>query len=266
VPDLGALERWMQAVIVHPGSVEEAIGSHRATRHVPRREAERAILPSKTLAPLERLAVYQGMYPLRMHDALAADYPALKAFLGDALFEHFVLDYVAAHPSRSYTLNRLGGHVPEFAARWHHPKRAFLADVARLELAVTQVFDAAEEPGGEPPKHVDADWENRRFRVNPTLRLLTFRHAAGAAVDALRKGRRASTGAKPAWCAVHRRSYVVYRLDLGRGEFHLLAAIAGGAPLGKALKAAARKAGRPLSPAAVRRAFRLFTSEGLLRA
>ncbi len=114
MPDLRALERWVQAVIVHPGTVDDAIRDRSATRHVPRREAERTILPSRTMAPLERLAVYQGMYPLRMHDALAADYPGLKAFLGDHLFEHFAADYVAVHPSRSYTLNRLGDAVPAF--------------------------------------------------------------------------------------------------------------------------------------------------------
>jgi hypothetical protein len=257
----------MQAAVVHPGTIHEAIRSRSATRHLGLREAERAILPSRTMAPLERLAVYQGMYPLRMHDALAADYTGLKAFLGPHMFEHFVADYVAKHPSRSYTLNRLGDHVPRFLKTWHHPKRAFLADLARLELAVTETFDAEEGSSpAAPPAHVDVDWEGRRFGIAPTLRLLSFRHAAGPALDALKAGRRVSTRPKPSWAAVHRRSFVVYRLDLSRGEYHLLSALAGGEPLGKALRLAARKAGRPLSPAAVRKAFRTWTSEGILRA
>jgi hypothetical protein len=265
--DLSTLERWMQAAVVHPGTIEAAVRDRSATRHLPLREAERAILPSKSMAPLERLAVYQGMYPLRMQDALAADYPGLKAFLGDHLFEHFVADYVAAHPSRSYTLNRLGDHVPEFAKTWHHPARAFLADLASLELAITETFDA-EEDGTQaaPPAHVDADWESRRFGIAPTLRLLAFRHAVGPALAALKAGRRASTRPGASWTAVHRRSFVVHRLDLSRGEFHLLSALAAGESLGKALRAAARKAKSPLSPAAVRKAFRLWTSEGILRA
>jgi hypothetical protein len=266
MPDLRTLERWMQAAIVHPGTIQEAVRDRSATRHLPLREAERAILPSKTMEPLERLAVYQDMYPLRMHDALAADYPGLRAFLGHHPFEHFVADYVAVHPSRSYTLNRLGDHVPEFAKTWHHPKRAFLADLARLELAVTETFDA--EDDGAPavqPAHVDADWESRRFGIAPTLRLLAFRHAAGPALDALKTGRRVSARPKASWAAVHRRSFVVYRLDLSRGEFHLLAALTAGEPLGKALRLAARKAGKALSPAAVRKSFRVWTSEGILR-
>lgn len=256
----------MQAVIVRPGAVEEAVRHRTATRCLPLGQAERAILASKTMAPLERLAVYQEMYPLRMRDALAADYPGLKAFLGDPLFEHFVAEYVAEHPSRSYTLNRLGDHVPEFARTWRHPRRAFLADLAHLELAVTQAFDAAEDATpAAPPAHVDADWESRRFGVDPTLRLLSFRHAAGPALDALKAGRRVSARARATWAAVHRRTFVVYRLDLSRGEFYLLSALAAGQPLGKALRLAARRAGKALSPAAVRRAFRVWTSEGILQ-
>jgi hypothetical protein len=207
------------------------------------------------------------MYPLRMHDALAADYPGVRAFLGDHLFEHFVADYVAVHPSRSYTLNRLGDSVPEYVRTWHHPKRAFLADLARLELTVTETFDADEDAApAAPPAHVDADWESRRFGIAPTLRLLSFRHAAGPALDALKAGRRVSARPKASWAAVHRRSFVVYRLDLSRGEYHLLTSLAAGEPLGKALRLAARKAGKALSPAAVRKAFRVWTSEEILRA
>jgi hypothetical protein len=265
MPDLRAIERWMQAVVVHPGTVDEAIRSRGATRQIRLHEAERAILPSKTMEPLERLAVYQGMYPLRMHDALAADYPGLKAFLGGHLFEHFVADYVAVHPSRSYTLNRLGDAVPEFLKTWHHPKRAFLADLARLELAITEVFDAGVDEAAVPPAHVDADWESRRFAVAPTLRLLSFRHAAGPALDALKAGGRTQARPKASWAAVHRRGFAIYRLDLSRGEFHLLSALAAGETLGRALRLASRRAGKPLSPAAVRKAFRLWTSEGILR-
>ena len=267
MPDLRALERWMQAVVVHPGTVEEAVRGRSATRQLPLREAERAIVPSKTMAPLERLAVYQGMYAVRMGEALAADYPGLRVFLGDHLFEHFVADYVAIHPSRSYTLNRLGDHVPDFVKAWHHPKRAFLADLARLELTVTETFDAEDDAApAVPPAHVDADWETRRFGIAPTLRLLSFRYAAGPALDALKAGRRVSARPKASWAAVHRRSFVVYRLDLSRWEFHMLTALAAGQPLGKALRLAARKAGKALSPAAVRKSFRVWTSEGILRA
>ena len=43
--------------------------------------ATAAILPSRTLTPVERVGIYHGMYLLRMQEALATDYPALKHFL-----------------------------------------------------------------------------------------------------------------------------------------------------------------------------------------
>jgi len=269
MPELSRLERWMQAVIVHPGSVEEAVRARSATRHLKVSEARDAILPSKTMQPLERLAVYQGMYPLRMHDALVADYPGLAAFLGHRRFFEFVLAYVRVFPSRSYTFAHLGDHVPEFLRKTRRfPPAPFLRELARLERAINEVFDVDEEDvekPASPPRHVSANWESRRFAVTPTLRLLAFRYAAGPALDALKAGKRPATRPRATWVALHRRLYAVTRLDLTREEFRLLGALAKGQTLGVALRGAARKGGKPLSPRAVTRAFRTFTAEGLLR-
>lgn len=270
VADLARLERWMQAVIVHPGTVGQAVRAPSATRHLKISDARRALLPSRTMEPFDRLAVYQGMYPLRMREALAADYPGLAAFLGPGRFFDFVLAYVAVHPSRSYTFARLGDRVPEFLGRGRRfTPAAFLADLARLERAINEAFDLDEGDAARPAsplRHVASEWEARRFAVTPTLRLLSFRHAAGPALDALKAGKPAVTRPRASWSAVHRRRYSVYRLDLTRAEFHLLSALAARQPLGTALRRAARKAGSPLSPAAVRRAFRVWTSEGILEA
>jgi hypothetical protein len=262
----------MQAVIVRPGGVERAVRARSATRHLRVSDAHRALLPSKTMKPLERLAVYQGMYPLRMREALAGDYPGLAAFLGHERFFEFVLAYVAVHPSRSYTFARLGDRVPEFLRKTRRfTPAAFLSDLARLEQVINEVFDLDEEeighaaPAAPPRLHVATDWESRRFTVSPTLRLLAFRHAVGPALDTLKAGKRPGTRPRAAWAAVHRRRYSVYRVDLRREEFLLLGALAKGRPLGTALREAARKNGKPLSPGAVTRAFRTFTAEGLLR-
>ena len=86
------------------------------------------------------------MYPLRMYDALAADYPGLEHFLGER-FRDFVVAYTAAHPSKGYTLNRLGDRVPAFLAQQRRfSPRSFLVDLARLELALTEAFDEREAP------------------------------------------------------------------------------------------------------------------------
>ncbi|HET8648297.1 MAG TPA: DNA-binding domain-containing protein, partial [Vicinamibacteria bacterium] len=111
---LDRLQRWMQAVIVHPGPVEEGAAAPEAAAELPPDRVGEVLLPSAALAPLERLGIYHAMYPLRMEEALASDYPALKHFLGDQGFLDLVRGYVQAHPSRSFTLSRLGRHLPEF--------------------------------------------------------------------------------------------------------------------------------------------------------
>ena len=35
-----------------------------------------------------RLAIYRDMYPIRMHEAMAVDYPAMTKFLGEHDFNH----------------------------------------------------------------------------------------------------------------------------------------------------------------------------------
>ena len=105
---LERMQRWMQAVIVHPGEILAATSSDGAQAEVSAEQLGDVILPSRTLAPAQRLAIYHGMYLLRMEEAMASDYPALKHFLGDEGFFDLVRDYVQVHPSRSFSLNPLG--------------------------------------------------------------------------------------------------------------------------------------------------------------
>ena len=111
---LSRVQRWMQEVVVHPGSIDEALASKAARAEVPPDRLGEVVLPSRTLAPAQRVEIYQRMYLLRMEEALGIDYPALQHFLGPRGFRDLVRGYVASFPSRSYTLNRLGDHVPAF--------------------------------------------------------------------------------------------------------------------------------------------------------
>ncbi|HEX9203737.1 MAG TPA: DNA-binding domain-containing protein, partial [Vicinamibacteria bacterium] len=142
---LDRLQRWMLGLVVHPGPVEEALRV--AEAEVPAGRIGDVVLPSKTLTAAERVGIYHGMYPLRMTEALQSDYPALAHYLGDDSFRDLVHGYVQAFPSRTYTLNRLGDHLPEYVKTAPGVRRpAFCHDLARLELAVSEVFDAPETP------------------------------------------------------------------------------------------------------------------------
>jgi hypothetical protein len=246
---LDRVQRWMQKVVVHPGTVGEALAS--ARRDLPPARLGDVILPSRTLTPAERVAIYQRMYPLRMEEALGVDYPGLQHFLGEDGFRRLVRDYVAAFPSRSYTLNRLGDHLAEFirTAPGLRGHRAFCHDLARLELAMTQVFDEAETPSlsAEAVAAVPAErWPTVRLRPIAAFRQLAVRHAVGGYLDSLddKAHRHPRPRRKDAWLVIFRREYRVQRRELSRPAYDLLADLAAGRRLGDAVGAAARRRGR----------------------
>lgn len=246
---LARVQRWMQEVVVHPGSIGEALASRGARAELPPSRLGDVVLPSRTLSAAERLEIYQRMYPLRMEEALEIDYPTLKAVLGDNGFRRFVRDYVASFPSRSYTLNRLGDHVPEFlrAARGVR-HRGFCHDLARLELAMTEVFDEAETAplSAAAIAAVPAEaWPALRLRPIAAFRLLELRYPVNAYLQAVRDGarRRPRPRRQDGWLAVIRRNYRVRRLELTRPAYRLLSDLASGVPLGEAVVVAARRRG-----------------------
>jgi len=269
-PELTRLQRWMQEVVVHPGTVEEAIESESAIREIPSERLSEVVLPSHSMTSAERVGVYHGMYLMRMEEALETDYPVIRYHLGDHQFGHLVREYVQRYPSTSYTLNRLGDHLPEFfldEPEWHDA--AFLHDLARLELAMTEVFDEEESPllGSEELEAVRPDaWEEARLRPIPALRLLAFKHAVIPNLVAFHEDRPSPGPRRRAtWVVLYRRDYSVLRLELSRAEYDLLKAIVEGAPLGEALAtAAASKSQR--QQAKVFRWFRTWISEGLFAA
>lgn len=269
-PELTRLQRWMQEVVVHPGTVEEAIESESAIREIPSERLSEVVLPSHSMTSAERVGVYHGMYPMRMEEALKTDYPVIRYHLGDHQFGHLVREYVQRYPSTSYTLNRLGDHLPQFfldEPEWHDA--AFLHDLARLELAMTEVFDEEESPvlGSEELEAVPPDaWEEARLRPIPALRLLAFKHAVIPNLVAFHEDRPSPGPRRRAtWVVLYRRDYSVLRLELSRAEYDLLKAIVEGAPLGEALAtAAASKSQR--QQAKVFRWFRTWISEGLFAA
>lgn len=229
------LQTWMYGAIAAP-------------EPPPALEIERVILPSHTLQPAERLELYRDMYTVRMIEALEADYPAVAAFLGHHNFGHLVHDYTQRHPSSSYTLNRLGDAFPDFIANETKiDRRQFLADLARLELAMTDVFDEAESPlldanalSGVAPERL----ASARLKTIAALRLIATAYPVNKIFDAFREEQPLVAPRKRAsWLAVHRRDYSVYRMPLTRGAYAMLLALQQGSAIGEAIDAAVAATG-----------------------
>lgn len=243
---LSQLQTWMQSYIVFPGATVEAMEAASQSAGLEEEKATSIILPSKTLTGQERLNIYRGMYLLRMNDALAADFFAVEHFLGEDDFFDLVARYVQQFPSRSFTLNRLSDNFPEYIQTDNQvPNRAFVHDLARLELAVTQVFDAELSSilTSEMIQDIPADaWEFARFRPVNGFQTLAHRYPVNAYLEAVRSNsHRPKIKRQDTWVAVCRREYSVWRFDLTRPAFEMLTALTSGMPLGEAILATTRR-------------------------
>jgi hypothetical protein len=268
-PGLARMQEWMQRVIVNTAEdVRGALADTAAQAIVP--DISRVILPSRTLTPEQRLAIYHGMYPLRMVEALETDYEALAHLLGRDAFADLACRYVTAHPSRSYTLNRLGDHLPEFIASASGIRRpAFCAELARLERAVAQVFDAEESPllDAAAIAAIGERMADARVRPIAPFRLLAFKYPVNAYLQSVRDDvhDHPRLSARATWVAVFRRSYAVRRLELSRDEHALLSALAAGQTIESAVETTLAQARRQPAPEAFFSWFRDWVAAGIFQ-
>ncbi|MBI2922445.1 MAG: putative DNA-binding domain-containing protein [Planctomycetes bacterium] len=244
---LNAVENWMQEVITHPGGIGAGESSSAARSHMDLGAGaiERLIGPSRNLTSRQRLQIYSNMYFWRLIDILAEEYPTVRHVLGPPRFGRLAVAFLTAHPSRSYSLNVLSAGFPDFvrSEAGRLPRRAFLADVARVERTMEEVFDA---PDARPltTKEFRAipmgRWATGRIRMTPALRLLALDHPVDAFMAAVREERQADVPRRrKEWLAVFRSGYSVWRARLSEERFTLLGALVAGKSLPDAFEACA---------------------------
>jgi hypothetical protein len=132
-----------------------------------------------------RLEVYANAYFSRLYGVLADDFGALAAAVGAAGMNDVVTAYLLADPPRHFSIRHAGDRLAEFLAA--HPaalpfrqRWPWCADLARLETALCDAFDAADAPllaretlAARPP----AEWPALVLRLAPCVRLLRLAFA-----------------------------------------------------------------------------------------
>lgn len=125
------------------------------------------------------LRVYRDAYALRLIEALETNFPRLKRVLGDDDFDRLARAYIAAHPSRHFSIRWFGDALAGFLfeqAPWHATPA--LAELARLEWALAGAFDAAD---AEPldvaaiAAIAPADWPGLVLAFHPSLQAVVSR-------------------------------------------------------------------------------------------
>jgi len=163
-------------------------------------------ISAKDIAPMLRLDVYRHAYYIRLEEALAHDFPALRTAVGDQACGRLLAGYLQAHPSTSPTLRDLGRTLP----CWLRDQgMSAHADLASIEWAVLDAFDAADAPPLDPEILVQIPperWGKLRAHLHPSVTLLQLNSNAVALWQAMRAGTALPTLAEGArnWLAIAR--------------------------------------------------------------
>jgi len=237
---LNTIQRWMQSVIEHPGTNDEAWKSEQAQKELSFEEAYANVLPSKTLSSVERIGIYRKMFFLRMTESMAIDYPGVKHVLGETEFDRIIAEeYVQQYPSNSYTLNHLGRFFPQFIQESNWENKSFLFDLARLELSITNNMDAEESPilqSQEIAAIPMEQWEQAVFVPIAALEMLKFDHNVCEYLDAVNEETIVPEIKKEkTFVVVYRKTYRAYWDILSEQQYFLLNTLLSGKTFGESI-------------------------------
>jgi uncharacterized protein (UPF0276 family) len=91
------------------------------------------------------MQIYHRAYRERLTEVLVDSYAKCQLYLGTELFKELAYQYIDGHPPQERNLGRYGVDFPGLLKRCY-PDNSELSDLAQLEWALREVFDAADVP------------------------------------------------------------------------------------------------------------------------
>jgi hypothetical protein len=263
------LQRTMARAVMQPLTESERMQVKAPDGRAMRSYAARFIKPNDRLTSFERLEIYNRQYWFRLLSSMTEDFPGVRSVLGEKRFDAMCKAYLMDCPSRSFTLRNLGAKLESWLRahpKWAGTKQKLVLDIARLEWADIEAFDAAALPALRTEDIAEAAG-GLRLQLQPYVQLLSFHYPvddlllamrkededkdfASNAFEERRKRKRVQAVAKlkpeAIFLVVHRIDNSVYFRRIEAEEFAVLSALRQGKTLEKAVNAAFRKSSIPL--------------------
>ena len=263
------LQRTMARAVMQPLTATERMQHKAPDGRSMRSYAARFIKPNDRLTSFERLEIYNRQYWFRLFSSMTEDFPGVRSVLGEKRFDAMCKAYLMDCPSRSFTLRNLGAKLEPWLRKhpkWAGTKQQLVLDIARLEWADIEAFDAAAAPALRTEDLGGVSGAGLRLRLQPYVQLLSFHYPVDDLLLAMRKEDedkdfasnafeerrkrkhvRVVAKLKPGaiFLVVHRIDNSVYFRRIEAEEFAVLAALRQGKTLEKAIDAAFRKSAIP---------------------
>lgn len=198
-----------------------------------------------------RLAIYGEGYPLRLAEALEHSFPTLLQLMGAEEFTVLARSYIQRFPSVFRSIRYYGDQLAAFlSAEPRYAATALLAEMARWEWAMANVFDAADARPidiGALTAIEPESWAELRFEWSAALEVVPLRWnvaaiwkacSAGASMNAAASEPAAAVPAatlleRPAEWLLWRQELQIYFRQLSATEAQTLAAARAGESFGE---------------------------------
>ena len=265
--DLNWVERLLYRLITAPSGVAEGLAQEKSLEHG---GLAQIIVGDDRLSAEERVDIYANMYFYRILDVLKEDFPATLTMLGAERFHNLVTGYLIEYPPAHFSISYAGEHLADFIRG--HPLREefpFLADLARMERALVEVFHAADAKPLDA-EHLraiaPADWPSLNLKLHPAHQVLELEWNVAATLDAVEQGEEPSQPARDdirmlVW---RNRNRVFYRA-IDRAERDQMALLSKGTTFAEICEVIARGVDEEDPAVAINQCLEVWLRDGLLR-
>jgi len=228
---LGRLQQWMKTVVTERGSLGEKLETASQLHGL---NVEEVVAGKRDLSAQKRLSIYTGGYVARLLECMRADFPALRRFVGDQVFDAFAKAYIVTEPSNSPSLFDLGAGFPQFLEKTK-PTNSEIgslldlpAEIARLERARTEVMRARgtedDPPGPTSFSPFEIFTSDLQLQATPCLRLLELRFSLADFFDENDEAQLPQPEQRPSFVAMGRSDYRVHVREIDSWQFAFLKA------------------------------------------
>ena len=117
------------------------------------------------------LAVYQNNYRTQLVTCLELSFPRTRAWIGEDMFLHAAVHHIDSIPPSSWTLDAYGRDFPTTLARIHADVPE-IAEIASIELALEELFVAADSPAVGLDGLGNVDWDRAVLTISSSIELM----------------------------------------------------------------------------------------------
>lgn len=225
------VQEWMAGLITHRRGLPKCESMRKA--------AALHFTGNDRLSPAEQIDIYRQQFWLRHTSVLIEDFPGVTALLGQKAWEPIAERFLTERALGVFSLRDLGMRLPEYLTELADlPGRQLLVDMARLECAYLEAFDAENDPTLSALKVsqiAPEAWQEARIQISHSLRLLDLQYAVADLRRTLKNNKSRPDAAQvprePHYLVVYRRDYGLFDKRVSRVAYLLLRSLLEGKAL-----------------------------------